>query len=89
MFDQLRLYLGLAVAAALLAWQFWPALTAIAAKLKPKATAPSIAAAAVDENTLDYHALERLAARAERRNSAKCKAAVAQYFANWYTDGEA
>ena len=45
--------------------------------------------AAVDDDTLDFQALKRLQARAEKRKCPECKQAAATYMAHWFDDNSA
>lgn len=71
---QLRPYAGVAIAAILIAWQFWPTIGPLLAKAwrtlsastqQPPAAGP-LAANAVDADTLDFHAVKRLQERFAR-----------------------
>lgn len=93
-FDQIRVPLGFAVIAVYLLWLNRGDIAGLVAKawsMVPSLPTRSIAVApasmvAVDEDTLDYQALKRLQARADRRNCPECKAAVQAYISHWFKD---
>lgn len=78
MFDQYRMYAGIAIGVALFAWQFWPSIGPLLAKLRTSATTAVTATPALpaDDDTADFQALKRLRVRFDRLGCKEGKAAL-------------